>query len=243
MKLTLRELVLLVVTLGPIMQPCPTDETEAEKLVASFANENPLPKLFGERRERKAVFPRNYDWEEQARVVKAVQNVLKVADEAWPALIDHLEDEEFCLVYYSDAFGREEYPSIQTVGDVCQEIVLANLTNGYNQHLPGFKEAIIPLRRPDYVPKERAPLKQWCDEQQDKGRSLLALQLEAAEWAVKRVPELPGPLPKDEIQESVSAIESEIARLRKSEKPVLAKRIWGEGRHPVTKAEATIERR
>jgi hypothetical protein len=207
-------------------------DADYAKLIDSFANKNPVPKLIGESYEKKAVFARDYDWKENARVIKAIEAVIKNADVAWPALIEHLDDERFCLVYYV-SIATPEYARLESVGSVCREIVLGNITELYDRHLPGYKSSNR-VRRPDYIPTKPDELKKWCQEQQEGEHSLAALQLQAAEWGLKKVPELDEPS-EEEIKESVRAIKNEIAEAKKRGMPLLQRRIWGEDLRPATR--------
>jgi hypothetical protein len=190
-----------------------------EQLIASLANQNPPPKIVGEVPEQQSLFVKEYDWKEQDRVLKAIQNVVDHAVDAWPALINHLDDKAYCIT-----FEHEQSVWNHSIGDICYIILLENMTAAYMPHIPAEETAFLLLRHPDIIPRDDSKFKLWCREQHKKGRTLYELQVEMCQWALKEIPKLKQ-VTEQEKYESFQNIQKEIERLRTTKKPTLIKTV------------------
>jgi hypothetical protein len=97
---------------------------EFDKLIDSLANRNPQPKIVELDAARwEAIFDKDYDWKEQARVVKAIQRVAEIATpEMWIRLKAHANDSRYCVTFNDQAAVADCFATNWTVGQVCQEI-------------------------------------------------------------------------------------------------------------------------
>jgi hypothetical protein len=115
--------------------------------------------------------------EESQRIHAKVRELAERCEFVWRDLVSHLTDNRHCGVVGMDA----GYPRNWTVGDVCQELIGRSLSAPYYQHLPRTKRNYHRFYIPQFA-KDRAQLKQWCEER--KNRKLYELQMEACEWAI-----------------------------------------------------------
>jgi hypothetical protein len=186
-----------------------------DQLVISIANKNAQPMIVGEPPDQKPLFQKNYNWKEHTRVLKAIQILVDHAEEAWPAMIEHLGDKRYCVT-----FEHDQSVSNDSVGTVCYIILKENLAAAYMPHIPADEEAFRKLRHPVRF----ARFKDWTQEQHEMGRELYELQIEACEWAIKKMPELTN-VAEEERHESIVKIQKQIDDLQKAKKPTLIKTI------------------
>ena len=188
---------------------------DAKSLVNALENRNRAPKLVNNVDETLPLFDEKYDWKEYKRVSKAIHFLLDHAEDAWPELVRHLDDERYCMTY--DSFG---FAGNLSVGEICRWII------EYWLHAPYFNSQMVPhfelvWRKLDGYPGtlRKEQLKRWCEKRSHK--KLYELQIEACEWVLRIIPTL------DDLEEQErivfrKAIEHRIEELRKSQKPVHA---------------------
>jgi hypothetical protein len=87
-----------------------------EKLVADLVNRNPEPTNADIDHDR-ATFAKDYDWNELNRIDKSLQILIDNFDEAWPTLVKHQKDKEYCLTAHHCT--STNYDSNYSVGGVC----------------------------------------------------------------------------------------------------------------------------
>jgi hypothetical protein len=85
--------------------------TGASALVDSLANHNLSPQIVGQNPQQ-PLFPDNYDWKEQDRVLDVVGDILNRTDSIWPELIDHLQDQRYSLTLNNDDAERVNNSSV-----------------------------------------------------------------------------------------------------------------------------------
>ena len=103
----------------------------ARAVIASLENHNPPPLIIGVGPEYAARFDIRYNWSEYNRVLALIQVLADHAEEAWPELVGHLDDERYCTTLkYSEDFTRSH-----SVGDICREIICGWLSGAYYRHI------------------------------------------------------------------------------------------------------------
>lgn len=188
-----------------------------KQLVLSLRNDNPAPKILGRIPDQDALFAPEYKWSEYKRVLSVIQTLIDHVEAAWPALIDGIDDERYCITLVHDASIHNH-----SVGNVCRILLQENLTQAFKGHLPGREAVHFQLRLPESIGYEG--FKSWCLEQHRKGRSLVELQIEMCEWAIKKLPTIPY-VPEDEVRESLADMKAQVETLRTTGKPVLMRKI------------------
>src|SRR5688572_19637004 len=134
-------ILILLYSLPGSAQESKTPALDTRALVESMANRNRPPKHVG--MQHTPIFDATFDWREDARVWKALESVIQRAEEAWPELVNHLDDERYCVTY--EAFSGFTYD--RTVGEICRTILLRNLSRGYFETVqPQGKEAYLALQ-------------------------------------------------------------------------------------------------
>jgi hypothetical protein len=186
-------------------------------LIRGLYNRNPEPVLFGHEDAQRPLFARNYDWREDERVYSSIMQLLARVEEAWPQLLQHLDETHYSLTYQACdcAYNR-------SVGDICMTIVEETLSEAYCRPSPpvsppGDEQWYHALNWPD-IGGTPAQIRAWCNNRN--GKRLYELQVEVCESAIQVIPTL------DEIEERdrsncVAAITRQIETLRKLKKPVL----------------------
>ena len=86
-----------------------------EELLAAMKNPNRPPVIMRLNRDQ-AVFPPNYDWKAQARVIEAWKALHDRFDKSLPALVAHMADEDYSLTLESGQTGSYKNYS---VGRMC----------------------------------------------------------------------------------------------------------------------------
>ena len=147
----------------------------AREIVEALANRNHPPKHVGEFHE--PIFDAKFDWREDERVWDALDLATKHAEEAWPELVKHLNDDRYCVTYESFS----EYTYDFTVGRVCRVIILRSLSAGYFSGVEWrTKKAYLTMETAGFL-RDPKTLKAWCEKRRDK--KLYELQMEMCEWA------------------------------------------------------------
>ncbi len=187
---------------------------DARAMVEALANRNPVPAIDPDHR---PVFAKNYNWPECSRAAHAFHALIDHAEDAWPEMVAHLNDNRYSITY--DADSSSGYTRNWTVGDVCRKIIVGSLAGSYLQHVHTDKRSYYRLEK--FLPDKRGSmigkdiLKAWCEERIAK--RLYELQIEVCQWAVAEV-EKGGfeRVSKSERLEWIAAIKSEIERLKTS---------------------------
>lgn len=184
---------------------------DGERLVDAIVSQNRPPSIVSKNEE--PVFPKEFRWADQDRVKLAIQQLVDHAEEAWPVLVQHLDDKRYCITY--DAF---DVPRNFSVGDVCVQIVLDYISEGYFSCVPIHSYGTYNiLSVPGPATKDVSVLKKWCQERNKK--MLFELQTEGCEWAIPVVGRL-DTLSGEEKRLSLDAIEERIRMLRASRKAI-----------------------
>jgi hypothetical protein len=155
-------------------------------------------------------FPTTFDWKEQTRVVAAIKQLEKVAEDAWPQIVDHMTDEDYCVS--AELFGS---PFTLSRGRVCYHLASNWLNETYCGLMPMDSE------RYNFGPpaSDAKELQKWCKER--RGKSLAELQIDAGQWAISIIP-TESIESKEEQEFAISAIKDRIAKLRESKTPTAA---------------------
>lgn len=143
---------------------------EWSAILQEMGNHNSPPPIHRPHYHRTAIYPANYDWSEQERIRNSWMHLLENAREAFPALVEHLDDERYCLTMANFSDETSNY----TVAGICR-ITLAHLI----EFLPGPQTYEV---RFFYLPGPAADLKQWFETR--RLMSLAELQREYAEYVV-----------------------------------------------------------
>ena len=204
------------------------EDTDYAKLVASLAQRNPEPKLNNGGMREIPTFAKDFDWKEQDRVVAAVKVLASHVQEAWPAIVDGLDDERYGLTLEGDMSARNE-----SVSGICEQIIIHSIGQGYD--IPGYQIAYFRMQWPGYIPLgDHKKFVAWCRSQQEKERTLVELQIEAGEWALTELQKLRGVRPED-IRKSTEKTKEIIEQLRRTKKPLLNARFFDGDGQPYSK--------
>ena len=184
-----------------------------EDIINGMVNHNRAPTLHEDRFN----FEADYDWTDCDRVLRVVQQAVDAVEELWPVLVEHLEDQRYCI---SCAVG--EKPRNFTVGKICQNIISNALSEAYIPCGPKGKGVFHRLYMPDVARGDAAALKAWCKERS--GKKLYELQIEMCEWAISTVAELKQ-ISEEQRSKSIGEIKGQIAVLRESKRAFKPKSI------------------
>jgi hypothetical protein len=223
-------LLVLCICCLPCLAAVPKLDVRA--MVDALANRNPTPKHEGSR--HTPIFDPKFNWEEDARAWKALGVAIKHAEEIWPELVAHIDDERYCVTYKSFSGFTYDY----TVGKACRTIILRNLGYGYFKTVtPTRKQPYLVLETPHFL-RDPKVLKSWCAERADK--QLYELQIEICEGTAKDLakPDSRAKADQETKQKWIAAIERAAAGLRKSKKAVLWPGFGAEEIMPYTKDRA-----
>ena len=100
-------------------------------LIRNLYNHNPTPILFGHEDAQEPLFATDYDWHEYNRVYSSIRQLLARAEEAWPELLQHLDDK-----HYSFTDNQCDCAYNNSVGDVCRRIIEESFTEAYFRCFP-----------------------------------------------------------------------------------------------------------
>jgi hypothetical protein len=193
------------------------DAKRAAELVDAIVNRNKEPKVVKWRSQwpfprKAALFREDHDWKEEARVRKALYRLEKERTEAvWEELVKRSGDRRYCETVTSQKTG-DAY--IYSVGYVCRELAYARLIGVFWQHLP-----LDPIRDGQHLRLDVGirDLAKW--RKQRAAKSLYELQIEVCEKAIKALADVEG-VPRAEKDRARKKIKEEIARLKKTGRPV-----------------------
>jgi len=161
------------------MEPSEKESLDARAMVEALANHNQAPKLVGEGHD--PIFGTKFDWPENDRVWKAISLLVEHAEDAWPELVRHLDDERYCITL--KAWSGFTYN--WTVGEMCREIIGRNLAEAYYQDLRPLTMDVHAKLAGPAVARDIKKLKLWCEERSKK--KLYQLQMETCEWAIAQL--------------------------------------------------------
>jgi hypothetical protein len=157
-------------------------QTPAE-WVEALASPNPEPKI--EQRDVRAIgrytLPDGFDKEAQKRVVRAWDHLAGQGVAAFPALIEHLNDERYST---SIASPISEYWHNWSVGQVSKRIIESQIET-WGPYSVGKGDPRSRPPRPHYCAKDfeqKKSVEVWWKAHQDK--SLRDIQIEALEWTI-----------------------------------------------------------
>ena len=158
---------------GVAAAPGPPD---ARAMVEALANRNPVPVISGP--DYKPIFAKNYDSSECMRAASALDSLIDHAEDAWPEMVAHLGDGRYSITFR--AGSTSGYCHNWTVGDVCREIIVASLTEGYLGRLHQ-KDKVSYYRLRAFV-GDKKDLKAWCEAR--RAKPLYELQFDVCQWAL-----------------------------------------------------------
>jgi hypothetical protein len=213
-------------------EPPEKESPNAREMVEALANRNPVPDIVG-KPSSKPIFDKKYDWSEYDRVWDGIQQINSDLHTAWPELVGHLDDGRYCITLENGDGIAYNW----TVGDVCREIVAANLAEAYRQDLPPLTEFVEAKLRSPEVARDKKKLKAWCEERSKK--ELYELQIEMCEWAKSELRK-----PEDlrvsrlRVRAWIAAIDAEIESLQKSGEAEPFRAFDREGHTPYTRERA-----
>lgn len=209
----------------------PQRQLDAQKLVASLINRNPIPVTVRNAPDEDVLFSQHYDWAEYNRVIKAICVLSDHGEDAWPVMVEHLVDKHYCtsLNFPCSSVDLSEN---KTVGDICRDIILGWLWSGCRGHLTvrlGGETAKVAfgILHSGAVPRKNKALQEWCQQRKDK--KLYELQIEMCEGVISKIPQVPD-LSNEERQLIGDSILADIRSLRKSRVAVRFPGLfWGSG--------------
>jgi hypothetical protein len=153
------------------------EEDRASALVEQLASPNKAPGL-GPKDGGVGDIRKGFDWKAQQRVHDAWDELVRMEEKAFPALIRHLDDRRYCT---SLSFS---YLVDQNVGEICRMILASQLELFYRQlghdHAAGLFEV-----EPSYIAahfNDRKMAEEWT--MQHKGKKLQEIQVAVLEWLI-----------------------------------------------------------
>jgi len=194
---------------------CDTDYSE---LVSSLANRNSRPVFVGKDEKRRPLFPDNYDWKEERRVQNVLHQILKYTDHALPTLLDHFDDDRFCVT-----LDHGDYVLNHSVGSICSAIVRESLIKPFTDCLSSDQGRWRELWNPECLKK--TPLEKWCRERLNQGDTFVEMQNELLQWAINNVPDASKVTAKER-EDVISKMTSQLAMLKDSKAPILKTRFF-----------------
>ena len=157
------------------------------------------------------MFAENYDWDEQHRVRLALAKLCAdTSPELWEEMLKHTDDNRYLLTMkYDGGPSGHNY----TIGYFLLHIVTARAEGLVEQHLPVHGEKVLRLQMRGF---------DWGSDSAGRNadRHLYDVQLRACEVALDELKQL-AKVDDKERQEAIKGIESEIAALKATNKPVL----------------------
>ena len=147
---------------------------DARTLVEALANHNPAPvPLPGDRTQNQTeVFDTAFNWSENERAWRAMRLLLKSSQKAWPQLVEHLDDDRYCMTVEVVSGALHNW----TVGDVCRQIVGRSLSEAYYRHLIPASRETYGLRMPEFAMSGKE-LKAWLAARSNKAYMNCKLKL------------------------------------------------------------------
>jgi hypothetical protein len=190
------------------------EEKKPSSKVDALVNRNQPPKLIktgGGFLEWAALYPENYDWNEETRVREAMRAIGKENTvELWEEMVRREKDPSYCVTSTSDHTGNAH---IETVGTVCHTVAYYRLTHVFRQHLPtSFEGRRIWLD----AGLKGTTLAEWRKER--KNKAVYELQVEVCESALRDLAKFEGST-QEEKDRSRAHIQGVIENMRKTKQP------------------------
>jgi hypothetical protein len=183
-------------------------------MIDALANRNEPPKIVVAPTRRLPLFPIAYDWKENKRVQSALEKMENErTPEMWEELVRGIGDERYCLTL--KMMGDECFARNMSVGYFCACSAYEWLFGVCNQHLP-----LDPVRGGFPVRLSVGPKGDWKEWRKRRSKKqLYELQIEVCEESIREMEKVKG-LTKEEKDEARKKIEEEIAKLRKTKRPI-----------------------
>jgi hypothetical protein len=182
--------------------------------INSLANGNESPMLRDHADLVRPLFADRYDWSEQRRILKVIDDILVHYERAWPHLVSHFSDERYCLTVTSERIARN-----LSVGEVCRALVVDQLAAVYRPFIPADKTAYLRLFTPEIARSD--DFQAWCRAQLTDKKPFYLLQGEMCEWAVSQIHTLE--LPDEKRSSALRGIRAAEDTLRRTREPILTK--------------------
>lgn len=181
-----------------------------QELIKALANKNEPPPI-DDSGPGRAVFPPDYDWVEQARVISVWQKLHDRGEEAFPDLVAHVKDREYCVS--CPHFNTGAW-SNRTVGKICWYILTAHIEPYHRPTSMGMSHV---------VPKDPDKIREWWERRKD--CSLAELQLEAISvarknWLTIKVIRNGGPVLEEQRKEGIELLDSLAEKIKESGEPI-----------------------
>ena len=195
------------------------DPKALKKMIDDLANRNAPPKLIaglGGSPGTVPLFPENYDWEEQERVLGALARLeVNPTEELWEELVRHVDDERYSLTVMNNSGVYAE--GNMTVGYFCLDLAEKQLRRVFERHLPAKERDERERKIPIPVGIE-TNLKVWRQKRMKK--SFCELQIEVCEQALKELDKVKG-VAETKLAAAREGIAEEIKELKRTNRPVL----------------------
>src|SRR5262245_6801933 len=154
------------------------DPKEAARMVDAIVNRNQPPKLVGRGLGKwprdVALFPEDYDWKEDQRVLEALDKLYQdTTVEVWEALVRRIDDPGYCIINVTD---QKQDAYMVSVGEVCRWRAKSRLMDVFDQYLPLSFHLEFHRR---LSKRGFSDLAEWRKKRADK--SLYQLQIEVGE--------------------------------------------------------------
>lgn len=193
-----------------------TNRLDTVKLVGSLATTNESPMIVGARFSQVPLFPKNYNWNEQDRIIKVIDQLTRDVEQAWPTLLNHARDKRYAITLSSD-----ESTHNYTVGNVCIIMLQESLTAAYLPHVPERAEVYFALRHPKNIPViPTDAFIEWCQRRHAEGTKLYTLQIECAQWAMAKLWDM-DTVGDDETRIAIETIKRKVDAIRRTERAEL----------------------
>jgi hypothetical protein len=152
---------------------------DLDEVIESLASRNAPPELREYSGERVALFPLDYDWEDQARVLDALSIIIQNNDSEslWEKLVNKIDDKRYSLTLILENVSAANV----SVGSLCRRIVESRLFFVCNQKFDASSKG----KRDVYLDVEINDIKKWRASRA--GKSLFELQLEIRSRAIRSI--------------------------------------------------------
>lgn len=156
-------------------------------------------------------FPKDYDWEEQERVIRAIERAMHdIDEETWRTLVRGGGDQRYALT----VVFKDERAMNYTVGDVCKRLAWCKICEVCSRR---FRfPADVAGKSPTIDLGVSKPW-EWMKARLD--RPLFEVQIEICELALTASSTERG-IPKDLLESAADEVRREIAELRRRKQPI-----------------------
>jgi hypothetical protein len=187
------------------------DRKTVEALITQLRspNKDPNPRLDQRIRD----YPKDYDFEAQKKVSAARDKLRKMGKDAFPMLIEHVNDSGYCQATSSGAVFRG-----QSVGEVCfgiinQQVDVAGMNYKSRQGTDGefhvYEDYFSQFSaKGEYYTQDG--LRRWWKDHQH--QLLKEMQIEALRWAIAREKKIGFPA-KDDQKDYLEPLEAKLRKL------------------------------